>query len=183
MMRAVDIAKLGSDRKKVKEIYMRAFPREERMPFWMMRAMAKMQNTEFLAFYEEELLCGFVYMAVAGNIVFVMFFAVEESLRCRGYGSRILAEIQAQYPGQKIVISIEKCDGDASDLEKRLRRKRFYLRNGFQETGFRIELEKQEQEIIIKNGTFDSREFSSFLKKYSNGTLRPPIWKADAKNE
>lgn len=26
MMRAVDIAKLGSDRKKVKEIYMRAFP-------------------------------------------------------------------------------------------------------------------------------------------------------------
>ena len=33
MMRAVDIAKLGSDRKKVKEIYMRAFPKEERMPF------------------------------------------------------------------------------------------------------------------------------------------------------
>ena len=51
-MRAVDIAKLGSDRKKVKEIYMRAFPKEERMPFWMMRAMAKMQNTRFLAFYE-----------------------------------------------------------------------------------------------------------------------------------
>ncbi len=81
MMRAVDIAKLGSDRKRVKEIYMRAFPRDERMPFWMMRAMAKMQNTRFLAFYEEALLCGFVYMAVAGNIVFVMFFAVEESLR------------------------------------------------------------------------------------------------------
>lgn len=140
MMRAVDIAKLGSDRKKVKEIYMRAFPREERTPFWMMRAMAKMQNTRFLAFYEEALLCGFVY-------------------------------------------SMKNVIGDAPDLEKRLRRKSFYLRNGFQETGFRIELEKQEQEIIIKNGTFDSREFSGFLKKYSNGTLRPPIWKADAENE
>lgn len=139
-MRAVDIAKLGSDRKKVKEIYMRAFPREERTPFWMMRAMAKMQNTRFLAFYEEALLCGFVY-------------------------------------------SMKNVIGDAPDLEKRLRRKSFYLRNGFQETGFRIELEKQEQEIIIKNGTFDSREFSGFLKKYSNGTLRPPIWKADAENE
>lgn len=148
-----------------------------------MRAMAKMQNTRFLAFYEEALLCGFVYMAVAGNIVFVMFFAVEESLRCRGYGGRILAEIQAQHPAQKLSFPLKNVIGDVPDLEKRLRRKSFYLRNGFQETGFRIELEKQEQEIIIKNGTFDSREFSGFLKKYSNGTLRPPIWKADAENE
>lgn len=44
----------------VKRIYLDAFPKEERMPFSMMVAMSKLWNTNFWAFYDKDVLCGFV---------------------------------------------------------------------------------------------------------------------------
>ena len=44
------------------------------MPFWLMLTMAKMKNTEFLSFHDEDTLCGFVYMATVNNLTFIMFW-------------------------------------------------------------------------------------------------------------
>ena len=38
-----------------------------------------------------------------------------------------------------------------------------------------VELSKEQQEVLVKNGEFDPQEFSEFFKKYSNGTMNPPI--------
>lgn len=46
---------------------------------------------------------------------------------------------------------------------ERLRHKNFYLKNDYKETGYFIELEKVEQEILIKNGDFDKEEFAIFF--------------------
>lgn len=64
--------KLGSS--DVKEIYFDSFPKNERMPFPMMVVMSKLWNTEFLAFYDNDKLCGFIYLAHNRKVVFVMFF-------------------------------------------------------------------------------------------------------------
>lgn len=173
------VEKVTRKNKKVKEVYMDSFPKKERMPYLMMLLMAKKEDTNFLAFYDEDVFCGFVYMARSNNIIFVMFLAVDRNIRSKGYGSKILNEIFSLYPNDKIIISIERCDVDAEDIDIRLRRKDFYLRNGFIESGYLIELEHIKQEIIVKNGQFDKDEFSSFLKKYSNGVMKPPIWKAE----
>ena len=85
----------------VKRIYFEAFPLKERMPFPLMVAMSKLWNTQFWSFYDNNTLCGFVYLAHSRKIVFVMFFAVERSLRSKGYGSAILREIQSRYPDKK----------------------------------------------------------------------------------
>ncbi len=178
---SLKIEKVTRKNKKVKEVYIDSFPKKERMPYWMMLLMAKKDDTDFLAFYDKDVFCGFVYMARLNSIIFVMFLAVNRNIRSKGYGSKILDEISSLYPDSKIIISIERCDTNAEDIDIRLRRKNFYLRNGFAESGYLIELEHIKQEIIVKNGKFDSDEFSSFLKKYSNGTLKPPIWKAENK--
>lgn len=167
----------GRNRKKIKEIYTASFLKEDRMPFWLMIALAKTKNTDFLAFYDGDTLCGFVYLAAMKDLVFVMFLAVDENLRSKGYGSKILEEVQAIYPKHKIIVSIERCDEPAENLEQKLRRKRFYLHNGYSETGYSLEMGNKAQEILIKNGTFQAEEFSSFFRKYSNGTVRPKIWK------
>lgn len=161
----------------VKRIYFEAFPKEERMPFPMMVAMSKLWNTQFFAFYEGDILCGFVYMATNRKLAFVMFFAVDKELRSKGYGSAILQEIQKKYPDKKIIISIEPCDEKAPDIELRKRRKAFYLRNGYKETGYMMKLTGITQEIIITNGEFRKGEFRSFFAVYSNGTMWPKIWK------
>lgn len=161
----------------VKRIYLDAFPKEERMPFPMMVAMSKLWNTNFWAFYNEDVLCGFVYMAMNRSLVFIMFFAVNKALRSQGYGSAILQEISKKYPNKKIIISIEPCDKHAPDLKIRKMRKAFYLKNGYQETGYKVKLNGVVQDIIIKNGEFSRKEFRSFFAVYSNGTVWPQIWK------
>lgn len=161
----------------VKNIYTDSFPKNERMPFTMMVAMSKLWNTDFSAFYDANTLCGFIYLAHNKKIVFVMFLAVDRKLRSNGYGSAVLQEIQRRYPDRKIIVSIEPCSENAPDIEVRLRRKDFYLRNGFRETGYMMKLNGVVQEIIISNGEFDKKQFRAFFAAYSNGTVWPRIWK------
>ncbi len=163
--------------KKVKQIYESAFPKAERMPFALMVAMSKLWHTKFLALYEKDAPCGFIYLAKNRNLVFIMFFAVDRDLRSNGYGSKILEEIKRFYPSKKIIVSIEPCIAEAEDLQTRQRRKSFYLRNGFCESGWYMRLNKVEQEILIANGTFSKRQFISFFAHYSNGTVWPKLWK------
>lgn len=167
----------------VKRIYFEAFPKKERMPFPMMVAMSKLWNTKFLGFYDADTLCGFTYLAQNSKIVFVMFLAVDKSLRSKGYGSAILHEIQKMYPNKKIIISIEPCDENASDIAVRKSRKAFYMRNGYRETGYRMKLNGVIQEIIIVGGDFVKREFRLFFVFYSNGTVWPKIWEQTEKGE
>ena len=74
----------------VKQIYFDTFPKKERMPFPMMVAMSKLWKTDFFSFYDGDTLCGFIYLAHNRNIIFVMFFAVDEKLRSKGYGKQML---------------------------------------------------------------------------------------------
>ena len=160
----------------IKRLYFEAFPKKERMPFPMMVAMSKLWNTQFLSFYDGDTPCGFVYLALNRKIVFIMFLAVDKNLRSKGYGSAILGEIAKKYPDKKIVISIEPCDEASADIELRKRRKAFYIRNGYEETGYMVKLSGVVQEIIITQGTFNKQEFRSFFALYSNGTMWPKIW-------
>ena len=161
----------------IKRIYFEAFPKRERMPFPMMVAMSKLWNTQFFGFYDGDIPCGFIYLASNRKIVFVMFFAVNKCLRSMGYGSSILQQIEKMYPDKKIIISIEPCDDNVSDIELRKKRKSFYIQNGYEETGYMMKLNGIVQEIIIKNGEFIKREFRSFFAFYSFGSMYPKIWK------
>ena len=165
----------------VKRVYFDAFPKKERMPFPMMVAMSKLWHTQFLSFYVGDTLCGFVYLAGNRKIVFIMFLAVDESLRQNGYGSAILREIKRKYPDKKLIVSIEPCDDGALDLVIRERRKAFYMKNEYRETGYRMKLGGVEQEILITGGDFIKRELRSFLALYSNGTMWPAIWEQTGK--
>ena len=60
----------------------------------MMVLMSKLWNTQFLSFYDGDIPCGFIYFAVNRKMIFIMFLAVDESLRTKGYGSAILKGIK-----------------------------------------------------------------------------------------
>lgn len=171
--------KVSFSSQNVRQMYLDAFPPAERMPFPVMVAMSKLWHTDFLEFYDGDTLCGFVYLAHNRKLVFIMFLAVDETFRSKGYGSAILHEIQSRYPEKKIIVSIEPCDAMAPDLALRTRRKAFYCRNGYRETAYRMRLSGVEQEILIRNGSFDKKEFRLFFALYSNGTVWPKIWRQE----
>ena len=177
-LRMEDVTLTNKNRQKVKEIYKSSFLKEDRMPFVLMLIMGYLKNTHFLSFYDRDMICGFVYIATTKKLTFVMFFAVDVNIRSKGYGSSILDKIQSLYPDNKIIITIERCDEeDTEDIEERLRRREFYTSNGYMETGYIVKLGNKKQEIIIKNGRFDKREFTLFFLRYSNFTIIPKIWK------
>lgn len=167
----------SSHKKEIKEIYLSSFPKEERMPFVLMLLMSCLWNTQFLAFYDDKTLCGLVYMANLGKQTFIMFIAVDANLRSKGYGSRILKEIQLLYPENMIIVSIEPCMEPVENMEQRIRRKNFYIHNGYRETGYWMKLAGQEQEILVKNGDFDKGKFIAFFMLHSCCTMVPKIWK------
>lgn len=171
---------ISKNKKNIKELYLSSFPKEERMPFIMMLLMSCLWNTEFLAFYDEDKLCGIIYLAVLRKQTFIMFFAVDEKLRSHGYGSRILDEVEKLYPKNQLIVSIEPCFENVENIEQKLRRKKFYLRNGYVETGYFMKLAGQKQEILIKNGMFDKRQFRIFFALYSCGVVMPKLWKEES---
>ena len=150
----IRVQKVNLKNSDIKRIYFEAFPKNERMPFFMMVAMSKLWNTQFLGFYSGDIPCGFIYLASNRKIVFVMYFAVDKNLRSKGYGSYILQKIKNKYPDKKIIISIEPCDNSAPDIELRKKRKSFYMKNGYKKTGYMMKLNGVVQEIIITNGEF-----------------------------
>ena len=86
--------KVSFSSRNVRQMYLNTFPPAERLPFPLMVAMSKLWHTDFLEFYDGDTLCGFVYLPHNRKLVFIMFLAVDETLRAKGYGSAILHEIQ-----------------------------------------------------------------------------------------
>ena len=73
--------KVSFSSRNVRQMYLDAFPPVERMPFPVRVAMSKLWHTDFLAFYDGDTLCGFVYLAHNCKLVFIMFLAVDKVLR------------------------------------------------------------------------------------------------------
>jgi GNAT superfamily N-acetyltransferase len=169
----------AKDKGRIRDTYIASFPKSERMPFGLMVALAFLWNTRFFAFYEGDTFCGLIYMATIGKQSFIMFFAVPEELRSKGYGAKILEKVQSMYPKNKIIVSIEPCEVDTAEREIRTRRRNFYVRNGYARTSYMMRLAGEDQEILIKNGTFQKGAFLRFFAIYSNCTMIPKIWKYD----
>ena len=67
-------------RRQAKALYLEAFPKEERLPWWLLRLLAAGKRSDLTAFYDGETFCGLAYTATAGDIFYVMFFAVAEDM-------------------------------------------------------------------------------------------------------
>ena len=73
------------------------------------------------------------YTIYTGNLVYLLFLAVEESKQSQGYGSQILAQVKKEAGVRPCVLTIEPMDEeDASNRNQRLKRLAFYERHGYQ---------------------------------------------------
>jgi len=172
------INKDNQDLKKVKELFISAFPKEERIAFWFLALAAKIKEADFLSFHDKDVFCGMTCVSAIDNITFILYLAVSPEMRSKGYGSAILSVVQSMYKDNKIILYMDKCDENALDNEQRLRRQKFYKKNGYEKTGYLVKTRKIVQEVLIKNGKFSKDEFEQFLKKQTNGLVRQKFYEA-----
>ena len=107
------------------------------------------------------------YMAVRSrkNILYLAYFAVRKDLRSGGIGSGALRELIRRYPDRQVVVEYEAPDGRCGNNNERIRRKRFYLRNGFYETGWFTCYDGTEFEIGCSRPDFDAEGFRAFAEE------------------
>lgn len=165
------------DRAKMKRLYRTAFPKEERLPWWVLRCWDALGWGDLTAYYLGDVFCGFAFSATTHLLHYVMFFAVEEQFRGQGCGSGILAHMGRM--GKPILLNVELIDEAAPNYSQRLARMAFYQKNGFQQTGFHIREVGGIFAVLSSTGWMDAAAYRKAFRKLSLGLWNPPIFKSE----
>lgn len=147
----------------IEEIYRRAFPANERKPLSPLLQDAS-GCSEIISFYDNALFCGFACLLTQKDLTHIIYFAIDDHLRGKGYGCAALTAMHEMKPNNRVIVDIEVEHIHALNNEQRRKRKAFYLRNGYIESGVEYNWQEESYEILVYGGTISKKEFFSFWK-------------------
>ena len=101
MLKRVQITRDSPENKALKEIYDNAFPIEERVPYYEFFDLLDKFGGEFSAYYDGDILLGMFNALRTPKYNHGAFTAVDEKLRGKGYGQKILTDILERYKNDK----------------------------------------------------------------------------------
>ncbi|XCB29480.1 hypothetical protein RQN30_09715 [Arcanobacterium hippocoleae] len=121
--------------RRVREIYLEAFPAQERVSSLFLFGSGVLRpNCKLLAWFDSDSKAapvGFTFDYVYKDVKLLLFLAIDSAQRSGGYGKRILAQVQPPKPGGVVALQLEPLEAGASNAQQRERRWNFYLRSGF----------------------------------------------------
>lgn len=165
---------LKEDLYNVKRLYNNAFPENERGP------LNQLLNdttgcSEIFAVDDDGIFCGFIILLSYADISHIIYFAIDDSVRGKGYGSEALKQLKIIKNGYRIVADIEKPLSDALNYSQRKKRKEFYLKNGFEDTGVEYTWKDEAYTILVSGDSLSEKEFWDFWESVSK--LNPVFMK------
>ena len=122
--------------KKSKELLKTAFPKKEQTPAFLLLIGTRKKTIHFVAFYDNENFVGLLYTIENDKYYFILYLAVNQEMRSKGYGREILNYVYAQAGKRNIILNVERLDTAADNYEQRLKRVSFYEKNGIYRTGY-----------------------------------------------
>lgn len=162
---------------RIRELYRSAFPKEEQMPWGLMKFLSRFPDIDLTGYYRADAFCGMTFTVCHEQILFVLFLAVDAHSRGRGNGSAILTHLKASHPGKTILLNVELLEEDAPNLAQRIRRMAFYKKNGFYDTGYNIREVGGWFRVLATDPRPDMEAYRRVFGKMSLGLWRPPIKK------
>lgn len=140
-----------------------AFPPEEYLAPDKLVEMSEAENFDFLALTDEGDFVGFMVVQTHKNLAYLFFLAIDSSRRSKGYGSYAIEALKEAYPEKKQVVDFEMLDEKADNYEQRKKRRNFYLRNGYKETGLFLSYLGVDYEVFCIEDDFDVEEFKELM--------------------
>lgn len=170
----------------LKKLYEEAFPLNER-PLSMDNILAFLDQfpCDLLGVYLEETPDEFVgfFFGIRGETgVYGVYFATRPDLRSSGIGSKAFRAIVDHYDDLPFWFSYESTYEESENSEQRERRRRFYLKNGFYETGWFTKLNGTEFIIASSKKEFDKEAFEKFMGAMfasTTGAALPELYRRD----
>lgn len=151
---------------KLRNLYQSAFPENERAPFLMLWAKSGRENVDFWAIYADEIFAGLLYIVHDGNLSYIFYLAVSSELRGQGIGSRILQALCKLYKGNRIFLGIEELDEHSPNYAERVKRKHFYMKNGFEELHHKIIEGTVIFELLGVGGDVTADEYQNLMRRH-----------------
>jgi len=158
----------------IKEIYETSFPKSEKFPFWVLKQCAKESNVRLdsIIDHNTDKIVGMSFLISYDDITYLMYVAIDKKYRNKGFGSLVLRDLILRQADVSILLCIERPSAKKEDIK--VRRKDFYLRNGFYETGYFIEDSGVEYEFLSSSKERIITE-NDLKKRYSCMTKNPLI--------
>lgn len=150
--------------KEINTLAKKSFPPEEYLAPVKLVQMAQKDNFDFLALTEKDTFIGFIALKLYKKLCYLFFLAIEPAFRSKGYGSLALETIQVRYPNKSQVVDFEAPDERAENNEQRQRRRNFYLKNGYRETGLFLSYLGVDYEVFCQDEKFDKNLFMAMMK-------------------
>ena len=111
------------------------------------------------------------------DIVFVFYLAIDKGTREQGYGTKVLDSIKQKYKNSRIILCIEPVDENSDNYEQRVKRKKFYLKNGFEDSNYIIKERNIIYEMLYYNENVALQEFEEMMKNYFGKMLYEKFYK------
>lgn len=122
---------------------------------------------------------GFMVVVPFEDLAYLSFFAIDPALRSRGYGSRALQALPEVYPGYRHLIDIEMLDENCPNNAQRIRRRAFYLRNGYRPTGQFLSYFGGDFEMLVKGGEFRLDDYKWLIASLDIPEFQPVYFTKD----
>lgn len=148
----------------IKKLYRTSFPLAERKPFRVIvQAVAQNVCRVYVVLCGSEF-AGFMVAwqdARIGQVVLLDYFAISPTQQGGGIGGQALALLKQKYPASPLLIEIERVDEQPTpkNQTQRLRRRAFYLRNGFESAGIFAKVFGVQMELMSLGGTATASEY------------------------
>lgn len=160
-------------------LYLQAFPRAERKPFWMILKIQRRGTTDIWCLERQGSFEGIAITINGPELILLDYFAVRKVSRGQGIGSAALDLLREAYRGKGFFLEIESTLEAASNLQQRLKRKRFYLSCGLEELGARAKLFGVDMELLGNNCSLDYDTYKTFYRDNYNSWAADHITPAD----
>ncbi|MDO4300412.1 MAG: GNAT family N-acetyltransferase [Clostridia bacterium] len=172
-MEAIEVR--GRYVREIKKLYISAFPKVERKPFWLMMLNQKRGKMKIFYLSDNNEFAGLAVMAEHNDRALLLYFAIAENKRDCGYGSKALKMLMKRYEKKRFYLEIESTKKECENKEIRLRRKSFYIKNGMAETGLNVNLFGVEMEVLSNGALLGYDEYIEPYEKNFGKWIRRKI--------
>lgn len=159
----------------IKDLMDKAFPSSERLPLNILYLFSLRSDIHYLCFIEDNQLIGVMYTIETKNLNYILHLAVNPNIRSKGYGSKMLEWVSFRSGKKPVSLDIEKPDDKASNNDQRLSRYKFYLKNNFKDTGYRIDYNGNSFMILANNDSFKPEYYRKLFKSFTFNMYKPHL--------
>lgn len=162
----------------INDLYIEAFPKAERKPINQIIKVCQNGYGRIIPILMDDEFVGmFITLDSDGyNTLLIDYFAIKSDYRGLSLGSKAI-ELLNEMENKTIIIEIEPCVNEASNLLQRQKRKKFYENLGFKQTDiniswFGVDLELMSLNKIINFNHYIDLLTSIFPKAYIEENIK-----------